>query len=353
MKVCILGNSLTSLTLAKSLVNQGICVDMIPDTKTIRPDKMRTIGISKSNLNFFNKNILDIENLTWKIKRIKIFSDHFQDKEILNFQEDNNLFSIVQNSKLYKILILSLKKNVLFKLKKNNSYQNLSNNYDLVFNCNSNHLITKKFFYKKIDKNYKSNAFVSIIEHKKIEKNNTAIQFFTKKGPLAFLPVSKTKTSIVYSVKGKDKIDFKSQIKKYGSKFHITKIYDPKNFELKSSILRVYFKENFLAFGDLLHKIHPLAGQGFNMTLRDIIVLLSIIKLKKDNGLPLDNSVCREFEKKVKHKNYLFSNGIDFIYEFFNFESKLKNNILSKSIQLLGEKEIVNKFFTKLADKGV
>ena len=37
-----------------------------------------------------------------------------------------------------------------------------------------------------------------------------------------------------------------------------------------------------LAFGDLLHRVHPLAGQGFNMTIRDIVSLSKIIKNKID-----------------------------------------------------------------------
>ena len=41
--------------------------------------------------------------------------------------------------------------------------------------------------------------------------------------------------------------------------------------------------------------------------------------------------------KKIRHKNYIFSNGIDLIHEFFNFERKLNNNILSKSVKLLGK----------------
>ena len=36
MNVCILGNGLTSLTLAKSLVNKGICVDIISNNKKIK-----------------------------------------------------------------------------------------------------------------------------------------------------------------------------------------------------------------------------------------------------------------------------------------------------------------------------
>ena len=48
---------------------------------------------------------------------------------------------------------------------------------------------------------------------------------------------------------------------------------------------------NILAFGDLLHTIHPLAGQGFNMTIRDVKILLNIIKNKVEVGLPLDKSI--------------------------------------------------------------
>ena len=51
--------------------------------------------------------------------------------------------------------------------------------------------------------------------------------------------------------------------------------------------------------------------------------------------MPLDISVNKEFEKETKSKNYIFSNGIDLIYELFNVESKLGNDFLSKSIQFL------------------
>jgi len=83
---------------------------------------------------------------------------------------------------------------------------------------------------------------------------------------------------------------------------------------LNSLNLRSYYHKNILAFGDLLHKIHPLAGQGFNMTIRDIEVLLEIIKKKVNLGLSLDSSVNVEFQNKIKHKNFIFSNGIDLIF---------------------------------------
>ena len=55
MKVCILGSGLTSLTLAKTLVNQGIYVDIYLSKSNSDKDKTRTIGISKTNIDFFNK----------------------------------------------------------------------------------------------------------------------------------------------------------------------------------------------------------------------------------------------------------------------------------------------------------
>ena len=62
MKVSsILGNSLTSLTLAKALINKCIYVDIFFNQVNKNQDKSRTLGISKSNIEFFNKEILDIE----------------------------------------------------------------------------------------------------------------------------------------------------------------------------------------------------------------------------------------------------------------------------------------------------
>jgi 2-octaprenyl-6-methoxyphenol hydroxylase len=108
-----------------------------------------------------------------------------------------------------------------------------------------------------------------------------------------------------------------------------------------------------LAFGDLLHKIHPLAGQGFNMTIRDIKVLVNIIQNRLNLGLPLDSSVNEQFEKNSKHKNFIFSSGINFIHEFFNLERKSRSNILSKSVQFIGRNNYANKVFSKIADEGI
>ena len=138
----------------------------------------------------------------------------------------------------------------------------------------------------------------------------------------------------------------------YNFKYKIKDIEKINSFELNSLSLRSYFHKNILAFGELLHRVHPLAGQGFNITVRDIKLLLNIIKSKSDLGLPLDSSINFEFENKIKHKNFIFSNGIDLVHEFFNFERKINSKVLSKSVQFLGKNYTINKLFTKIADSG-
>ena len=88
------------------------------------------------------------------------------------------------------------------------------------------------------------------------------------------------------------------------------------------------------------------------MTIRDIKYLVEIIKERKDLGLPIDSIISDKFEKKIRHKNYIFSNGIDLIYEFFNFERKINSKFLSKSVKALGKNPSMNKIFTKIADRG-
>ena len=354
MKVCILGSGLTSLMLAKALVNEEIFVDVITTNKIENLNKSRTLGISKTNVEFINKNILNITKLLWKIDKIEVYSQSLRGKKILNFENsDKNLFSIVKNHELIDFLIIQLNKSKFCHFKKNKVNEHLISNYNLVINCDSNNHITKKFFSKKIKKDYASYAYTSIITHKKLLRNNIAVQVFTEIGPLAFLPISETETSVVYSVRGNRNLDLLKIINKHNTKYDIKKLTKPNLFELKSSNLRNYYFKNILAFGDLLHKIHPLAGQGFNMSIRDISELVKLIKFKIDHGLEIDSSVCKDFEKNTKHKNFIFTNGIDLIYEIFHLEKKMKINIISNTVKYLGRNKTLNGIFKKFADGGL
>ena len=363
MNVCIIGDGLTSLSLAKNLINKKINVHLYYKKAVGNFSSSRTIGMSKNNLEFFEKNITKLpKKIIWGIKKIEIYSEKLKKNKMLNFENENkNLFYMIKNDELYHFLSDKLLKNQLFKkklIKHNFFYDKLlkKKDYDLIINCDQYNQISKKFFTQKIEKDYKNFAYTTILEHEKI-KNNSAIQIFTSLGPVAFLPISNTKTSIVCSLDTSNKnyndIEILELINKHNPKFKIKKIHKCNNFALKSSNLRKYYHANILAFGELLHKIHPLAGQGFNMTIRDTKTLSEIIQNKIDLGLPLDSFILEEFQNKTKNKNFIFSNGIDFIYEFFNFDKKKKGKSMNKLLHYFGSKKNLMSSIIKFADKGI
>ena len=356
MKVCILGDGLTSLTLAKALVNENIYVEIFTNKKKNRIDKTRTIGITKSNLEFINDNIINIEKISWKLNKIEIFSEKLNREKLLNFEDKNDqLFSIVKNYKLYEIFEKSLLKNRFFK---KSYYKNILtdiNNYDLIINLDFSNPISKKFFNKTIIKKYEGLAYTGILNHEKIS-NRVARQIFTRNGPLAFLPTSNYETSFVYSINSLNNLTKEALMKlinQNNSFYKIREIKKISSFELISLNPRSYYYKNILAFGELIHKIHPLAGQGFNMTIRDIKILVEIINNKKNLGFKLNSSVNKEFQKKVQHRNFLFSSGIDFIYELFNIERKIKSDLFVKSLKFFVNKKPINKIFKQFADNGL
>ena len=89
------------------------------------------------------------------------------------------------------------------------------------------------------------------------------------------------------------------------------------------------------------------------MSLRDIKLLSNLIDKRINLGLELNNTLCEEFQKNSKDKNYIFSTGIDFIYELFNVQNNLNSNLLNKSIKVIGNNKVVNRILKKFADNGV
>ena len=362
MKVCIIGEGLTALSLAKSLINKKINVHYYHKIRNDNFPSNRTIGISKSNFQFFKEKIFQISKTNyWKIDKIEIYTDKIDTENLLKFENDkNNLFYMIKNDELLKSLKSNLIESKFFKkmiLKKDINEEFLNKKeYDLIINCDANNFLAKKYFTKKIIKNYHNLAYTTILKHKKIE-NNTATQIFTKQGPIAFLPISNTETSVVYSIdienKKFDNSDVIDLINKNNPKYKINKIDKLNSFELSSSNLRNYYHKNILAFGDMLHRVHPLAGQGFNMTIRDLKILIEIIEDKIELGMQLDSYILDEFEKRTKGKNFVFSKAIDLIYETFNLDKKIQNKSFSKILKGVGKNKNLNNYFIKLADTGM
>ena len=147
--------------------------------------------------------------------------------------------------------------------------------------------------------------------------------------------------------------EFEKLIFKNNKYYKIISINEYETFILKSKTLRNYYYNNILAFGDMLHQIHPLSGQGFNMTLRDLKIFLSLIKYRESLGLPFDCSIFKQFENKTKHLNFIFSSGNDFIYEFFNYDNFYLRPFSKKIFNYLNNSSLFSKLVIKYANEGL
>ena len=349
MNICLLGNNLTNLVLANIFLRNKINVDIICQTHTpALKNTIRTIAISNENYKFLKENIKNFSNLGWPTSMIKIYSEKNRSSELFEFKNKNqNNFYLLKYIDFYNLL----RKNKLLKFLKykNYGFETINKrNYNLIINSEHNNLITKKFFYKKIGKNYNSLAHTAIINHKKIE-NKIATQIFTNNGPLAFLPLSNSQTSIVFSNNSNKSINKKTLleiINQYDHKYIINNISNVESFGIKFSLLRNYVYKNILSFGDLIHKVHPLAGQGFNMTIRDIKSLSIILDENIKLGIEDGETIAQKFQEKNKHLNFMYGFGIDSINSFFKLDNKLKNNLSEPLFKILKGNKFLNNYAT-------
>ena len=361
MNICLIGYGIPCLLLANILANRNIKISIFDKGKSKIKSSTRTLGIAKKNIEFLKKEKINLDNISWSVNNIKIFNESNDNNEILTFGPvKDQLFSIIKNYQLVNLLEKKIKKNKLIKLvKKNNFFFNSiindKNKFDLVINFDETNKISKEIFFRRDFKNYNSIAHTTSIKHQKCD-NRLASQVFTKIGPIAFLPYSSNETSIVFSIFEQNKNISEKEIfeliKKYNQKYIINSFSKIEKFNLKGSVLKNYYYKKILCFGDNIHKIHPLAGQGLNMTIRDIKVLSKLIDNKIDLGLSIDQSILKEFENKTKHFNYLYVSSIDFIHEFFKIDNKFNNFYSDKIFYFLENNSLFKKFSTKFADNG-
>ena len=375
-KICIIGSSLTALITTISLSKLNCEIDLITDSIDQNLKSNRTIAISENNFNFLNKlNISkSLKKEMWPCSVMKLYTEINNKKfsKIFEINKDNKekkILYMLENSKITKLMIEKIKKIKSISLKKNERISeintngllksvkcnNSNSNYNLVIICTGwNSSLVKKIFNEgMIENSYGETAITTIINHNLIN-NKTARQIFLDNEILALLPISNTRTSIVWSVKKdllkKDDLLLKKKIKFYAGNYlkNITFATDIEYKNLIFLIRKKYYRDRTLLFGDALHVIHPFAGQGFNMTLRDLECLEKILSKKINLGLDIGSSdVLSEFSGETKPRNFIFSVGSDLLKSSFSFK-KIRN----EALKILDKSNFTKDAFFKIADKG-
>ena len=300
------------------------------------------------------------------------FSEIF---ELSNKKKIKKIFYMLENSKIIKLMFKKIKKirtisikshDKIFKIfnsgvLKRVKFNNRSSKYNLIIICTgSDSSLVKNIFHDQfIKRSYEETSITTILSHNSLN-NNTVRQFFLNNGILALLPISNKKTSIVWSIKKdmckQSNLFIKKKIKFYTKKYlkKIKFATTIENRDLNFLIRNKYHQERILLFGDALHVVHPLVGQGFNMTLRDLSSLKKILENKINLGLDIGSSdILSQFTDEVKPRNFVYSISIDFLKNSFSIKNKLFKEFRNKIIEILNKNNFVKNLFFNIADKGL
>ena len=371
-KICIIGNGLTGLTAALILGKLNLEIHLIAAPNRSKRQDIRTTAISDSN----HKSLINLigkkhSKIFFQSREIDLYKEYSGEvKHFMNLsKKDENLMFLFQNETLKKIIQKKINKykNLKTYYKKvskvdveNNGvlFANKKINYDAIFVCTgSKSEIVKDIFGDRFIEN-KTNeiAFTSIVNH--TSNINNAKQFFLKEGPMAILPLNKNKFSFVWSVSSKLKNQNPApfvtkklkEILKLKNDLIISKIdCFPISFKFRSNLN----KKNVLVLGEGAYNVHPVAGQGFNLILRDVLYLNRKINEYVKNGIQIKDSLfISEYLEQRKPENLLFGLGINFLNYFFKF-NKTTEPIKKVILKDINKLNILKNVSLRVSNKGI
>jgi len=181
---------------------------------------------------------------------------------------------------------------------------------------------------KSINKNYAQRAVVTHVTSERPHAE-TAWQRFLPDGPLAFLPLADGRSSIVWTnseaaaevllAANEDKFLRELESASGGILGALGPCTERLSFPLRFAHATRYSRPGVALIGDSAHAVHPLAGQGMNLGLRDAAVLADTLVAALAAGeYPADDLVLRRYARAQKAHNLSMQLAFDGLNELFS-----------------------------------
>jgi 2-octaprenyl-6-methoxyphenol hydroxylase len=181
--------------------------------------------------------------------------------------------------------------------------------------------------------NYDQSAIVTTVGHER-DHNGRAEEHFLPAGPFAILPLTGKRCSIVWTenTREAERIitlpddEFLAELeKRFGLQLGDLTVIGPRRaFPLGLFTARTFIGERLALIGDAAHIIHPIAGQGLNMGLRDVAALAEAIadtaRLGLDCGGP---DVLERYQRWRRFDTMAMSVATDGLNRLFSNHSDI------------------------------
>lgn len=176
-----------------------------------------------------------------------------------------------------------------------------------------------------------------------------AFERFTDEGPIALLPHSDQRYAVVWTclpeqlAKRVDLADDEfilSLQRRFGDRAgNLSNPSERKSYPLSRSTVLNPVADRVVIIGNAAHTVHPVAGQGFNLGMRDVAVLSELLFARSQTGVDLGSlDVLQEYARSRRRDTFMVSQFTHGLLQVFSSDLKvlgLLRNIALSGIELL------------------
>ncbi len=188
---------------------------------------------------------------------------------------------------------------------------------------------------------------------------NTAWQRFQSTGPIAFLPLSDGRSSIVWSVmRGEAErlralapSEFAAAVLTAGGGVlgDIELTTKVASFPIQLQYALDYVRPRAVLVGDAAHAVHPLAGQGLNLGLLDCAALAEALGEAGAGGSLGDLGALRRYERRRKSENLIAAAALDGLERLFGSSNPGIARLRAAGLGAVGGLPLVRRSLAKRA----
>jgi len=183
-----------------------------------------------------------------------------------------------------------------------------------------------------------------------------AVQHFLPSGPFAILPLTENRACITWTedaanareILALDDAGFLAEVeKRFGYRLGGVALAGPRaSWPLDMHLARALVADRFALLGDAAHGVHPIAGQGLNLGLRDVAALAEVVADAARLGLDIGSLIVLErYERWRRLDSALSAASFDALNRLFSNDSTLLRSARDFGLGLVERMPVLKQFF--------
>ncbi len=185
-----------------------------------------------------------------------------------------------------------------------------------------------KLGFKSRLKEYEQRALVCRVETDRPNRHN-AYEHFTRSGPLALLPSGERGYSVVWTLEHKQ-VEYLRTIEPQQFLFELQDVFSDRvgrfvslatermSYPLRFSVMRDFVRPRVVVIGNAMHTFHPVAGQSFNLALRESAELVEVLSQHRKLGWDIGSyDVLADYQRRRQRESQAVAGFTDGLIRMF------------------------------------